>query len=140
MSPRSRPLGVTALSGFFVFGAAMSGLTCILLLFPGTGLDRVWSLNPEAHRAFREMGIWALALMAAVCAACALAARGLWMRAPWGRWLAVGILTVNLIGDLGDAVVRGDPRTLIGLPIGGALIVWLLRRYDAPTVKRGASP
>ncbi|HEY2293970.1 MAG TPA: hypothetical protein VGM86_24985 [Thermoanaerobaculia bacterium] len=140
MSPRNRPFGLTALSGFFVFGAAMSGLTCVLLLFPGSALEAVWRLNPQAREGLRRMGPWAIILMAAVCAACALAARGLWMRAPWGRWLALGILTVNLIGDLGSAVVRGDPRTLIGLPIGGALIVYLLRRYDAPTIKRGASP
>jgi len=126
LSPRSRPLGITALSGFFIFGAAMSGLTCFLLLFPGTGLDRVWRLNPQAHEAFRGMGTWAVFLMAAVCAACALAARGLWIRAPWGLWLALGILTVNLIGDLANAFLRGDLRTLIGLPIGGALIGYLL--------------
>ena len=117
----------------------MSGLTCILLLFPGTGLDILWRLNPQAQGGLRQMGPWAILLIATVCAACALAARGLWILAPWGRWLALGILTVNLIGDLGNAFLRGDPRTLIGLPIGGALIVYLLRRYDSP-VKRGASP
>ena len=140
MSPRGRPFGLTALSGFFVFGAAMSGLTCFLLLFPGSRLDSVWRLNPEAREAFQSMGMWAVALMAIVCAACALAARGLWIRAPWGRWLAVGILTVNLIGDTANAFLRGDLRTLIGLPIAGALIVYLLRRYDSPAVKRGVSP
>ncbi|PYQ57159.1 MAG: hypothetical protein DMF53_23425 [Acidobacteria bacterium] len=140
MSPRSRPFGLTALSGFFVFGAVMSGLTCILLLFPGSALDAVWRLNPQAREGLRQMGPWAVVLMATVCAACALAARGLWLRAPWGRRLALAILTVNLIGDLGSAVVREDLRTLIGLPIGGALIVYLLRRYDAPTVNRGEGP
>jgi uncharacterized membrane protein (DUF2068 family) len=108
----------------------MSGLTCVLLLFPGTGLDRVWRLNPEAREAFRQMGPWAVLLMATVCAACALAARGLWRQAPWGRWLALAILTVNLIGDAANAFLRGDLRTLIGLPIGGALIAYLVVRYD----------
>jgi hypothetical protein len=144
LSPPRRPWGLTALSGFFVFGAAMSGLTCFLLLFPGSALDPIWRLNPQARDAFQSMGVWAVVLMAAVCAACALAARGLWIRAPWGRRLAVGILTVNLMGDLGNALVRGDLRTLIGLPIAGALIAYLLspraRGYDAPTVKRGVSP
>ncbi len=120
------PWGLKALSGFFVFGATMSGLTCVLLLFPGTGLDPVWRLNPEARVAFVSMGLWAVLLMAAVCAACALSARGLWVLAPWGRRLALGILAVNLAGDLGNAFLRGDLRTLIGLPIGGALIGYLL--------------
>jgi hypothetical protein len=118
----------------------MSGLAYILLLFPGSAFDSVWRLNPQAQEGFRRMGPWAVVLMATVCAACALAARGLWILAPWGRRLALGILTVNLIGDLGNALLRGDLRTLIGLPIGGALIAYLLRRYDASTVKRGASP
>jgi hypothetical protein len=126
LSSQRRPFGLTALSGFFVFGAAMSGLTCFLLLFPGTGLDRVWRLNPQAQEGLRGMGGWAVLLMAAVCVACALAARGLWLRAGWGRRLALGILTVNLIGDLAGALVRDDPRTLIGLPVGGALIAYLL--------------
>jgi hypothetical protein len=126
LSPRSRPPGLTGLSAFFVFGAAMSGLACVLLLFPGSGLDPIWRLNPEAHESFLRIGSWAVFLMAAVCVACALAARGLWIRAPWGRRLALGILAVNLIGDLTNAVVRGDLRTLIGLPIGGALIGYLL--------------
>ena len=33
---------------------------------------------------------------------------------------------MNVIGDATTAFVRGDLRTLIGLPIGGALIAYLL--------------
>ena len=40
--------------------------------------------------------------------------------------LALGILSVNLVGDLLNAFVRHDLRTLIGLPIGGAMIAYLL--------------
>jgi hypothetical protein len=35
----------------------------------------------------------------------------------------VAVLAVNLVGDTTNAVMRGDLRTLIGLPIGGALKV-----------------
>jgi hypothetical protein len=38
----------------------------------------------------------------------------------------LALLAVNLLGDATNAFVRGDLRTLIGLPIGGALIVYLL--------------
>jgi hypothetical protein len=120
------PAGVIALSGFFVFGATMSFLTCIALLFSGSRLEPMWRLNPQAHEAFLQMGSWAIGLMAVVCLACALSARGLWIRARWGHRLALGVLTVNLIGDVMNAIVRGDLRTLIGLPIGGALIAYLL--------------
>jgi hypothetical protein len=34
---------------------------------------------------------------------------------------------VNLIGDLTNAFVRNDFRTLIGVPIAGAIIFYLAR-------------
>ena len=75
-------------------------------------------------------GAWLVALsivlMFVVGSACASAAIGLATRARWGRQLALGILIVNLIGDLLNAFVRHDLRTLIGLPIGGAMIGYLL--------------
>jgi hypothetical protein len=126
---RNLPAGVIALSCFFTFGAAVSGLTCLaLLLPPDSGLELIWRLNPQAHEAFLRMGGWAVGLMAVVGLACALAARGLWLRTRWGYRLALGVLTVNLIGDTANACLRGDLRTLIGLPIGGALIAYLLSR------------
>ena len=66
-------------------------------------------------------------LMALVAIACSLAAIGLWIQTQWGRRLAVGILAINLLGDVLSAVTQGDLRTLIGIPIGGAMILYLLR-------------
>ena len=60
--------------------------------------------------------------------ACASCAYGLSVRARWGWRLALGILAVNLAGDTLTALILGDLRTLIGLPIGGALIAYLLSR------------
>ena len=53
---------------------------------------------------------------------------GRWKGARWGHRLAIGILVVNLFGDATSAIMRSDPRTLIGLPIGGAMIAYLLTR------------
>jgi len=72
------------------------------------------------------MGAWAIVLMVAVAAGCACSAWGLWIRARWGHRLAVALLVVNLVGDATNALMRGDLRTLIGLPIGIALIAYLL--------------
>ena len=101
-------------------------LTSIALLAPGSALGPVWRLNPHAQGAFRAMGSWAIALMLAVAAACALSAVGLWLRARWGHRLAVALLVINFFGDATNAFVRGDLRTLIGLPIAAGLIVYLL--------------
>ena len=102
-------------------------LTIVLLLFPGTALDSVWRLNPDAHNAFQSLGYWSVGLMMMVGSACALAAIGLARNRPWGRNLALIILGVNLVGDAVNALTRHDLRTLIGLPIGGALIFYLLK-------------
>jgi hypothetical protein len=128
MTVRRPPAGLIALSIFFAFGAAMSGVTAILLLVSGSPLDAIWKLNPVARDQLARIGLWAIALMGSVCFACAAAAIGLWKRAPWGHRIAIGVLVVNLIGDIASAILRSDPRTLIGVPIGGAMIAYLLSR------------
>jgi hypothetical protein len=119
MAQVRRPAGITALSGFFAFGTLMSGLTVVLLLFPGGMLEPVWRLNPRAREGFTGMGSWAVLLMIVVSGACATASVGLWRCTRWGLWVALMILAVNLIGDATNAIVAHDGRALIGLPIGG---------------------
>jgi uncharacterized membrane protein (DUF2068 family) len=119
---------VWLLAGWFAFGAVMCALTVVLLLFPGSRLDQLWKLNPEAHSFFRSIGPVAVLFMAVLGAACASAAIGLARGARWGRWLALIILAINLVGDVANAALRHDSRSLIGLPIGGAMIIYLLAR------------
>ncbi len=122
------PLGIKLLSIFFAFGAAICLITIVALLSPGGALEPIWRLNPDAHTAFQQIGRLSILLMAVVGSACALASVGLATRARWGHRLALGILSFNLVGDLVNAFVRHDFRTLIGLPIGGAMIAYLLVR------------
>ncbi len=121
---------------FFAFGATMCALTIVLLLLPGTPLDSLWGLNPDAHSAFQSFGTWSVLLMAVLGAGCASAAFGLWQRARWGIRLALIILLLNIIGDLFNALVRREYRALIGLPIGGAMIFYLAR-YQVDCKKFG---
>jgi len=115
-----------ALSGFFALGALIGGAACIALLTPNGLLEPMWRLNPQAQVAFRGMGTWAIVLMLAVAATCALSAWGLWSRARWGHRLAVGLIGVNVLGNVVNALIRSDVRRLIGVPIGLALIAYLL--------------
>jgi len=115
----------------------MSGAAAVSLLFPGGILKGMWRLNPQAQPALLSMGPWAIiALMAAVSLACATSAAGLWIGARLGQRTAVCILAVNLVGDTANALLRGDFRTLIGLPIAAAMIAYLLsarvRTYFRP--------
>jgi hypothetical protein len=102
-------------------------LTVMLLVFPGTKLDSLWSLNPDAHVAFQSVGGWSILLMLAVGTGCALTAIGLWSATLWGIRLGLAILLVNIIGDLVNVVTRHDFRPLVGLPIAGAMIFYLAR-------------
>ena len=122
------PIGIKLLALFFAFGACMCALTMGLLLFPGGPLDSLWRLNSEAHSAFQWIGRSSILLMAIVGVACASAGIGLARNATWGRWLGILILAVNLVGDLTNAFVRHDLRTLVGVPIAGAMIFYLAWR------------
>ena len=114
-------------AAFFGFGAMMCLLTIVLLVFPGTKLDSLWNLNPEARVAFQSLGNWSILLMAAVGTGCTLAAIGLWYGKVWGVPLAIAILFINIIGDLVNVVIRHDYRPLIGVPIAGVMIFYLAR-------------
>jgi hypothetical protein len=118
---------------FFTAGAVICSVVMLALAFPGSFLESIWRLRPDARLEFQQFGDWSVVLMAAVGAACGLAAFGLARGAEWGRQIAIGVLTVNLVGDTFNAVFRGDLRTLIGLPIGGVMIWYLMKR--APTAK-----
>jgi hypothetical protein len=48
----------------------------------------------------------------------------------WGTRLALTILSLNIIGDLVNTLLRHDYRALIGLPVGAAMIFFLVRFGD----------
>jgi hypothetical protein len=126
--PARIPLGVRLLVVFFSFGTTMCVLTILGLLFPRSVLEPMWRLNPDAHAAFQSLGLTSILLMTAVGTACASAAIGLARHKRWGWWLAIGVLAVNLLGDAINAIALHDWRTLIGIPIGGALILYLISK------------
>jgi hypothetical protein len=128
VNPKRRSLGTILLIIFFAAGALIRLVTMLALAFPGSFLESIWQLKPEARVPFLQIGRGAsIALMAVVGVACGSAAIGLARNAEWGRRLAIAVLAVNLIGDSLNALLRHDPKTLIGLPIGG-LMIWYLSR------------
>jgi hypothetical protein len=113
---------------FFATGAFISLVVMLALAFPDSYLESIWRLKPEAQSQFQTIGTGvSVALMALVAAACALAAVGLVRNAEWGRRLAIAVLIINLIGDSLNALLMRDTRTLIGVPIGGLMILYLFK-------------
>jgi hypothetical protein len=126
-APLKQPKLLYWFAVFFVFGGMMCLLTIVLLVFPGTKLDSLWNLNPDARVAFQSLGICSVLLMLAVGTGCALTAIGLWYGKLWRVVLAIAILFINIIGDLVNVVIRDDYRPLIGVPIAGVMIFYLTR-------------
>jgi hypothetical protein len=126
-APRGRPRGITALAIFFAFGALMSVTSLVSLSFPGGPLEPMWRLNPRAQEAFGRMGAFALMLMATLFIACGSTALGLWRGMRWGYWLAVTLLTINLLGDIVNVVLGVEPRAIVGVPIVIVLLIYLGR-------------
>lgn len=121
------PPGFSAIGVFIFFGAVMSALAAVTLLWQGTTLDHLWSLNPDAHRLLAplgaEVGIPFLMLAAALTAA----GVGWFRHRLWGWRLAVAIIATQLLGDIVN-IVRGDVlRGAIGAIIAGALLLYLFR-------------
>ncbi len=144
--PLPRPLGVTALACFFVFGTLASGLAVASLLTPGGPLEPIWRLNPRGHEALSHLGTWAPLLLSLVCLACVLSAYGFFTGQRWGYRIGIALLVINLTGDLVNAVLGIEPRGVIGVPIV-ALLLWYLsarkvRSYFALTARgdRSAVP
>ena len=121
----NRPRSVTGLSFFFAFGAAMSGLSFVALLFPGGWLEPMWRLNPRAREQLAGMGGWGLLLMAVVSILCALSSYGLWRGRRFGFVLGLAMLAVSLLGDLANALLGLEPRAWVGVPVAAALLALL---------------
>ncbi|HSS18929.1 MAG TPA: DUF2127 domain-containing protein [Pyrinomonadaceae bacterium] len=126
--PKTRPLGVTALTILFIIGAIASFVSAVSLTFPGSFLEPIWRLNPHARAGFDRIGALAIVLMGVVCVACTLATIGLWRGRRWGYWFAVVMLIVNLAGDVVNVISGIEPRAVVGVPIVLAVLAYLLRQ------------
>ena len=103
--------------------AAFAGTT---LVFPGTILDRVWGLNPTAHRQLAAVGRIAGMLFLLLSVSMAVAGTGWLRRRYWGWCLAVLIIATQVLGDLVNLLRGGFVRGGIGFAIGGALLLYVL--------------
>ena len=119
--------GFTAFGIFLFFGAVMAALAGTTLAWRGTALDRIWALNPSAHRQLAPLGraIGVAFLMLGIVLA--LAGVGWFRRRLWGWRLGVAIIATQGVGDLINCV-RGDLlRGGVGFAIAGGLLFYLLR-------------
>jgi hypothetical protein len=128
---------VSIVTVFFVAAALIAALVGTSLLFPGTVLDRMWTLNEPAYVAFRLLGkVSGVALMAVGILSAATAA-GLLQRSRWAWQLGLGIFAFNGLGDVvGFGMTRDLLKSGSGVLIAALFLIALSRRkvriYFAP--------
>jgi hypothetical protein len=104
--------------------ACLAGTT---LLWRGTVLERMWTLNPTAFKQLVPFGTASGIVFILLGVTLAVAGTGWFKRRLWAWRLAVAIIATQVLGDLVN-VVRGDlVRGAIGFTIAGALLFYLLR-------------
>lgn len=127
-SSSNLPRGVTAFGVFLIFGTTMALLAAMTLLFSGTPLDRVWTLNPRAHAELAPFGKSAGVGFALLAVALALAAVGWFHRRSWGWRLAVALIAAQVLGNLVNFFRGRVLEGAVGITIAGALLLYLLSR------------
>lgn len=121
------PRGITAVGAFLLFGATMASLAGATLSWPGTSFDRVWALNPIAHKQLATLGRPAGILFLLLAAVLVAAGTGWLKHRLWGWRLAVAVIVTQVLGDL-VSLFRGDWfRGGVGFSIASALLFYLLR-------------
>ena len=128
LEPKKRPLGITALSMFFMAGAVICLVASLSLLLHDSFIEPMWRLNPRARAGFTTMGRWAILLLFTVGIACARAAIGLWRGATYGHRFAIVLIAINLAGDIINTVLGTEQRAIVGVPIALAILIYLVSK------------
>jgi hypothetical protein len=124
---------------FLVFGATMATLAGITLLFPGSFLDPIWRLNPEAGEQLRQLGRGIGIAFLGLCAAMVAAAIGWIKRRFWGWALAVIIIASQVLGDLVNALRGEFLKGAVGVVIAAALLAYLIRPVTRGAFEKNSS-
>jgi len=117
---------MTATGVFLLFGALTSSLAGATLVWRGTTLDRMWTLNP---RAFRELAPYGKAIgipFLLLGVTLAVAGIGWFKYRLWGWRLTVGVVATQVLGDLVNLFSGHIVEGGVGVAIAGALLLYLL--------------
>jgi hypothetical protein len=114
---------------FLFFGAIMASLAGITLVWRGTALSRIWTLNPRAYSELAPLGKPIGLLFLSLAAALASAGTGWLKRRRWGWQLSVVIIGMQILGDVTNIFYGHIIQGLAGVAIGGALLFYMTRPF-----------
>ena len=112
---------------FLLFGAIMASLAGTTLVWRGTLLDRMWTLNPSAYKDLAPFGKTVGIPFFFLSYALAVASLE-WFRYHILGWrLAVVIIATQFLANLVNIWMAHYLEGGIGLAVSGALLFYLLR-------------
>ncbi len=126
---RRSPRGVIAMGIFLLFAAAMALLAGITLASPGTVLDRMWTINPRAYKQLAPLGRSVGILFSVLSVGLGAAGIGWFRRRKWGWVLAVSIISIQILGDVVNALRGQVIEGSVGIVLAGALLLYMTRPY-----------
>lgn len=135
-----RPVGVTALSVFFLLGSIICFIASLSSAFPNSFLEPIWRLNQRGHEGLVAIGHWAIVLLSSVCVFCAAAAIGLWRGDRWGHRIAIALIAINLVGDVINTLLGTEPRAIVGVPIALGMLIYLASKRVRRFFRNTAGP
>lgn len=134
------PKGIIAVGILLFFGAIMACFAGTTLVWRGTTLDCVWTLNPRAYKELAPHGKTAGIPFLFLGVTLAVAGMGWFNRRLWGWRLAVSVIAVQVLGDLVNAFMGDLIRGGGGLIIAAALLMYLLRPEVRAVFASGNAP
>ncbi len=126
VEPTTAP-GLTAVGIFLLFGSLMAFLAGSTIVWKGTPLDRMWLLNPLAFQRLARFGQLIGIPFFILSALLALAAIGWIKRRLWAWWLAVAIISTQVLGSAVNFFLGHLLQGGTGALLAGALLFYLLR-------------
>jgi hypothetical protein len=128
---------MTGIGTFLLFGAVTASLAGASLVWRGTALDRMWTLNPRAYRELAPFGKLAGILFLLLGMTLAFAGMGWFKRRLWGWALAVAVIATQVLGGAVNIFMGRVVEGGIGVAIAGALLFYALRADVKSVFQRG---
>lgn len=126
-----------AIGIFWLFGAVMAFLAGTTLVWRGTTLDRVWTLNPRAYKELAPLGRLIGIPFVLLGVTLAVVGIGWFNRCVWAWRLAAAIIATQVLGNFVNIFFGRIVEGATGIAIASTLLFYLFRPKVRAVFGRG---